>query len=669
MDAARQLKTWSPEQVAQLLRARPDLAQPPPADLAELARRAQTHASVRAAVHDLPTASRLVLEALVLLDGGTVEALVQLSDPAPTHAQVTAALQDLRDRLLLGPATTRVARDVIAALPSAGRLGHGLDDLLLGQSAHALHRLAEGLGLPPSRTKALALERLLGVLGDPAQAHELLSALPAGLQARLRELDADGPVVAVRGLDPTRGSYPDDPDLEDLVAIGLVVLRGGPYVEVPREIALGLRHPRPLRLALAPPDETSASPAPTAAVAAGSASAAHAAVAALDGIAEAMDRTPLPLLATAGVGVRDLRKVADQIGRPAADVATLLELAADLGLVRMASKDLRLTKTWDTWRRTPDAERWAQLARAWSVLPLPPASRTGRLQPALKSFGDHEYRRLRGRLLEVLRLAPRDVAAPPPLWAARYAARWYTEPQLPYGPVRRPVAGELLADLLAEAELCGLVVDGAPTPLCDLAPEVLATLDDVGEERVRAQADGTLVCTGTPSRRMRADLDRLAAVESRGAATVWRLTEASLTRAYGGALSAAEALAALERWAGDLPQAMRYLVQDAERRSGRLRTGAASSYLVAEDEAALADALAALRGLKLTRVAPTVAVSAAHPDVLAAALTKAGLAASGAAAAGGRPTGKRAAAVSVQPLPVAKPLGDVDALAQRLARR
>lgn len=223
---------------------------------------------------------------------------------------------------------------------------------------------------------------------------------------------------------------------------------------------------------------------------------------------------------------------------------------------------------------------------------------------------------------------------------------------------------------MAEAALLGLVADGAPTPLVDLAPEGLARLDDVGEERVRAQADGTLVCTGTPSRRMRADLDRLAAVESRGAATVWRLSEASLTRAYGEGTTAAEALAALERWAGELPQAMGYLVQDAERRAGRLRTGAAASYLVAEDAAALTDALRLLRGVTLTQIAPTVAVSVADAEVLGEALRRAGLGATGVSAGGGarRPAGKRGAAVTTSPLPEVRPAEDADELAARLVR-
>ena len=63
---------------------------------------------------------------------------------------------------------------------------------------------------------------------------------------------------------------------------------------------------------------------------------------------------------------------------------------------------------------------------------------------------------------------------------------------------------------------------------------------------------------------------------------------------------------------------------------------------MAQDEAALADAVRALRGLQLTAIAPTVAVSSATPEVLAQALAGAGLAAGGVRGTA-RPKGKRGA--------------------------
>lgn len=167
--------------------------------------------------------------------------------------------------------------------------------------------------------------------------------------------------------------------------------------------------------------------------------------------------------------------------------------------------------------------------------------------------------------------------------------------------------------------------------------------------------------------RPRADLDALADVESRGAATVWRVTEASLVRAYDDGWTAGTAREALQRWAGDLPQAMGHLVDDAARRAGRLRTGAAASYLVAEDAAGLADAVHALKGVPLVRVSDTVAVSTAAPDVLSAALARAGPAAGGRRVAG-QAKGRRVAADKTgPPLPALPPSAEqVRELALRL---
>ncbi len=659
------LRGWSAGQVEDLLALRPDLAAPPPPDLSALAARAGTHASLDAAVHDLPPGPRQVLDALALLAEPTVDLVVALGDPTPTAAEVEGHVADLQRRLLLCPDRLDVPSAVTAVLRYPARIGSGLEQLLPGWPAHAVARLAGTLGLAPERTKALAVRAVLAALADPATAQERLARLSPAALDRLRDLDRQGPVVSVPGLDPARDRYPADDPLLWLVDAGLVVLRGGPYAEVPREVALGLRHPHPFPLAVVRPGP--GHPADPVAVAAGSAAAAHRAVALLDAVGAALDAAPVPLLGSGGVGVRELRRLAEPTGAAVADVAVLLETAVHLGLVRAMTKELRLAKAWDRWRARPAEERWAGLAAGWTGVDVPPPPRSGRAQPALKAWPDGLSREVRRRLLQVLAAAPPDRAADLPGWAERYAARWYLEPQPSWGPPRRdPV--DVLGDVLAEAALLGLVVDGAPTPLCALTPQSLVALEGVGEERVRAQADGTLVCTGTPSRRVVADLDRLAAVESRGGATVWRISEATLGRAYADGLTAAEALAALERWAGELPQSMRYLVQDAERRAGRLRTGPATSWLVAEDPGALADAVAVLGRLGLTRLAPTVAVSTATPEALREALSRAGLAAVG--VGGGAPAapGKRAPGSAPAQAPAREPV-DLVALAARLVPR
>jgi hypothetical protein len=153
-----------------------------------------------------------------------------------------------------------------------------------------------------------------------------------------------------------------------------------------------------------------------------------------------------------------------------------------------------------------------------------------------------------------------------------------------------------------------------------------------GDRRVHAQADGTLVCTGPAARDVRRALDRLATVETTGAATVWRISEQSLARAYDDGDTPEQVLAVLHGLADDVPQAMAYLVRDAHRRHGRVRVGTASSYVVVDDDALLQDVLSRrraaadpVRALALRRVAAGVAVSKGSATATVEALRLLGL--------------------------------------------
>src|SRR5689334_18403664 len=102
-----------------LLRVRPDLATPPPADMAVLATRIGTRASIARACEDLDTFTLTVLEALVVLDADSrpvsFNTLVELLDlkPKPVKQAVTKlrerALVWGEDALLSVPPVTREA--------------------------------------------------------------------------------------------------------------------------------------------------------------------------------------------------------------------------------------------------------------------------------------------------------------------------------------------------------------------------------------------------------------------------------------------------------------------------------------------------------------------------------------------------------------------------------
>ncbi|MBL1095346.1 helicase C-terminal domain-containing protein [Streptomyces coffeae] len=151
------------------------------------------------------------------------------------------------------------------------------------------------------------------------------------------------------------------------------------------------------------------------------------------------------------------------------------------------------------------------------------------------------------------------------------------------------------------------------------AARMLAPLLPEPLDHVLLQADLTAVAPGPLQRPLAAMLGVLAEVESKGGATVYRFTPASVRRALDAGRTADDLhtfLAAHSRT--PVPQPLAYLIDDVARKHGHLRIGAASAYLRCDDDALLAEILADRRSaaLRLRRLAPTVLASQAPPDAL-----------------------------------------------------
>ncbi|MFF5343198.1 helicase-associated domain-containing protein [Streptomyces althioticus] len=138
-------------------------------------------------------------------------------------------------------------------------------------------------------------------------------------------------------------------------------------------------------------------------------------------------------------------------------------------------------------------------------------------------------------------------------------------------------------------------------------------------DHVLLQADLTAVAPGPLERPLADMLGVLADVESKGGATVYRFTPASVRRALDAGRSAADLHAFLAAHSRTpVPQPLAYLVDDVARRHGHLRVGAASSYVRCDDDAVLNEILADRRaaGLGLRRLAPTVLAARTDPAAL-----------------------------------------------------
>ncbi|MFG2604066.1 helicase-associated domain-containing protein [Streptomyces sp. NPDC048514] len=151
------------------------------------------------------------------------------------------------------------------------------------------------------------------------------------------------------------------------------------------------------------------------------------------------------------------------------------------------------------------------------------------------------------------------------------------------------------------------------------AARLLAPLLPEPLDHVLLQADLTAVAPGPLQRPLADVLGVLAEVESKGGATVYRFTPASVRRALDAGRTAAELHAFLTRHSRTpVPQPLAYLIDDVARRHGHLRVGAASAYVRCDDDALLNEIVADKRAaaLGLRRLAPTVLAARSDPATL-----------------------------------------------------
>lgn len=519
---ADQLRSWSDEQLARLLSARPDLAVPPPQDTSQLATRAGVRASVIRALDQCNLVDLAVLDLLAQL-GGTA-AREQLHKANANAPAIDAAIERLH----------------------AAALVWGSDDVRA----------------------------------------------PFGVVEVVREMS-------------------------DRIA---AVIERGP-VDVPPRLATSRR------------DATLVDRA--------AAGAAFEAVRLVELLLDHWGTQPPPALRAGGLGVRDLKAAATLLHSDERTTALLIETARAAGLLASghtpdADASWLPTETFDHWLAASPADRWARLAIAWLGNPrltgVIGSRDQGKTVNALSAELERSWLALTRReaLDQLAELPPGDVlASGTGVVSLVDRLRWHRP--------RRPAArAEAVAWAIEEAAAIGVVGLGglsthgrallADDPM-HAAPLALQPLLPSTVDKVVVQADLTAVAGGPLAQELARDLALLADVDSRGGATVYRFTEASVRRGFDAGWSTGEVIEFLSGIAdNDLPQPLTYLVDDVSRRFGTVRAGTAESFLRSDDEVALTELVHQATSLRLRRIAPTVVVSDMPLDVLLPRLRALGLA-------------------------------------------
>ncbi len=550
-----------------LFSARPDLVTPVPPDIASLAVRACSAPSLARAIDSLNKWQLQVLESVVSVN----EPFTEKTIASLTDKQAASALEHLTKVGLVYPS------DDGLRVPTQLREVLGAEPAGLGPASMVKLKLSE-LEQAPQDSKKI-LERLMW--GPP--------------RGSVGDIKNPGPGVAW------------------LLERKFLVALDQRTVILPREVAIELRGKKIHKELCAQAPEFTGTKREKKQVDLAAIANVSTVLRWVEELLNFWAEEPADALRAGGLGVRDLKTLSTHLGVDDACTAFIAELAYLTSLISIDANDQILpSNKFDIWLMQSPADRWQMLASAWLITSRV-SGLVGRLESKnVAALGPELDRvnasKVRGLTLSLLKENP-GIA---PDWNSfKSSLDWRA-------PVRRnsSLQDELAEWALREAEWLGITGQGAISKYgigflngddLDLINQDLPKTVD----HILIQSDNTAIAPGPLEHEISQSLAMMAEIESRGGATVYRFTEATIRRALDHGKTGDEIKSFLAKTSKTpMPQPLEYLIADVAKKHGKLRVGNTSSFIRCEDTALISQIIndKKLEILGLRRIAPEVVI-------------------------------------------------------------
>lgn len=321
------------------------------------------------------------------------------------------------------------------------------------------------------------------------------------------------------------------------------------------------------------------------------------------------DEPPIALKA-GGLGSRDLRRTSEHLGIDENCTAFVAELLYLAGLIVIDTDDSILpTSAFDVWITRSHEERWHNLVSLWletsrvaGLIGKSEQKNVAALGPELDRAGISS---LRKKTIQTL-IENKEIA--PEFSSIEIVLKWISPQRF---------NADFVNWILREAEWLGVTGQGA---ISSFGIALFSDVEDLGVEsalpkpvdHILIQADNSAIAPGPLTVEIANELGTIADIESRGGATVYRFSEPSIRRGLDHGKTGDHIKDFLKKTSKTpVPQPLEYLINDVSKRHGRLRIGAAATYLRCEDEGLITQILhdKKVEDLQLRKLAPQVLIS------------------------------------------------------------